>query len=164
MSLKDRWAKIKSWRAMLTRTVRLKAASWLLSPIGCVSVGGDVLLMSVQKLAELDSYIEKSGDVRTNTHAYEKLTSRVRQISQLIEIATRAGDPGTNAKQLIDVYGRARWMSMSKNQRAKYQQMQAAQAMTNLPQQRKGWRKPIAPPKATVAAPKEQPVAAAAAA
>lgn len=155
MSLKDRWAQIKSWRIMLTRVIRLKVASWLLSPMGCVSVAGDVLLMSVQKIAELESYMEKSGEIRHNTHAYEKLATRIRAVSQLIEIATRAGDPGANARQLVDAYNRARWMSLSRNQQRKYQQMQAAQAMTNLP---------LRPPKATVAAPKEQPVAEVAAA
>lgn len=149
MSLKDRWARVQSWRIMLTRAIRLKVASWLLSPIGCVSVGGDVLLMAAQKIAELESYIDKSGDVRHHTHAYEKLVRRVRDVSQFIEIATRAGDPGTNAQQLVEVYQRARWMGLSRNQQRKYQQMQAAQAMTNLP---------LRPPKATVAAPKEQPV------
>lgn len=156
MSLRDRWTKFTSARVVFTRALRLKLASWLLSPIGCVSVGGDVLLMSAQKMAELESYIDKSGEVRHNTHAYEKLTRRVREVSQLIEIATRAGDPDTNAKQLIDVYHQARWMSMSHNQQLKYQQMQAAHAMTKLPPR---------PPKATVAAaPEGAPVAQAAAA
>ena len=137
-------AKIRQWITLKTRAARLYAANIIVRSLGCVTVSSDVLLQLVKKTAELASYIEKSGEIRKQVHAYSKLMSRVNEISSLTEAAVRIGDPNTKTDQLIQVYMTARWASMSRNQQRKYQRAQAAKEMAALPPK---------PPAATIAKP-----------
>jgi len=125
--------RFRMWWAMVSRNARLKLANRIVRPLGATTVGGEVLLEAVKKLAELDSYIEKSGEIQHRKHVYAQLTSRLRVVGQIIEAAVRVGDPGTRAQQLVQTYMQTRWLSMGKNQQRKYQKAAAAQAMTNLP-------------------------------
>ena len=125
--------KFRQWWNLTMRGVRLRLAGWIVRPLGVTTASSDVLFQLVKKIAELESYIEKSGYVRTNSHAYHVLRTRVTEVSKMLEAAVRIGDPGTQAKQLIEVYMQARWLSMSRNQQKKYQMAQAAKAVTNLP-------------------------------
>ncbi len=121
------YRKFRQWLSLFGRKQRLTLAAWIIKPLGCTTVSGDLMLQAVKKMAELDSYIEKSGEIRRRTHAYQTLLSRQREIGQMLEGAVRIGDPTTAAQQLIQVYMQARWLSMSNSQRKKIQLAQAAQ-------------------------------------
>src|SRR5690348_12766107 len=124
------YKKFRQWWGLKSRAVRLRLAGWIVKPLGCTTVAGDLVLQAAQKLAQLDSYIEKSSEIQHRKHAYARLVGSIREINQMLEGAVRIGDPAMSSEQLIQVYMQARWNSMSKNQQKRYQKMQAAQQIS----------------------------------
>ncbi len=125
--------KLRQRISLLNRTVRLTIAGWIVRKLGCTTVSSDMMLLIVKKLAELDSYLESSGEIQHRKLVYAQLVSRLREIGQGVEGAVRMGDPKMDLGQLIQVYQQARWISMSQNQRKKIQRAQAAQEIAKLP-------------------------------
>src|SRR5579864_9001756 len=102
--MKQTWQRFRQWIGLTGRKIRLRIAGWVVKPLGCTTVGGDLVLQAVKKLAELDSYIEKSSEIQHRKHAYGQLTTRLREINQMMEGAVRIGDPTMDSQQLIQVY------------------------------------------------------------
>lgn len=125
--------KVRQWIALTGRKLRLRLAGRIVRPLGCTTVSSDMLLQVAKKMAELDSYLESSGEIQHRKHVYAQLTSRLREIGQSVEAAVRIGDPTMGLGQLVPVYQQARWLSMSMNQRKKLQRARAAQEIAQLP-------------------------------
>lgn len=144
--------RFRNWLAQLGRVIRLRIAGRLVRSLGCTTVSGDALLAAAKKMAELASFIEKSGEVRRTSHAYEKLQTRVMEATQLLEGAVKLGDPTMQGQALIQTFMQARWASMSRTQQRKYQRAAAARQIGSLPPRQQAGVDPPAPPKATVGA------------
>ena len=133
------YKKFRQWLVLFGRKQRLRLAGRIVKGLGCTTVEGGLILQVAKKIAELDSYIEKSSEIQHRKHAYTRLIGQIREIGQMLEGAVRIGDPAMDSQQLIQVYMQARWNSMSQNQRRKIQKAQAAQEIN----------KKLSPPQAT---------------
>lgn len=103
-------------------------------------------------LTALARFTEDVGDAFRHQPARAKaLETRLESITELLTVATQAGDPSLQFDQLMQLYGRARMASMSKRKRNKLLHLAGIRKLAARHQ-------PSAPP-ATAAAP--QPVGAA---
>jgi len=117
------------WLLMRQRNARLRVAGWIISSLGQTTADRTMLLQIGKQLAELESYIEKSGEIRHRTAAYGKLAQRVQQITGMLDSALRMGDPHQRSEQLQQIWTRARIASMSRNQQRKHQRAVQQQEM-----------------------------------
>lgn len=128
-SLKDRWTALTLWRAMTMRTLRLKIATWILRPVDAAPMGATTALQAMEALADLASFIEKSGEIRRRSHAYQKLTDKVNAAINMLHGAGIVGDPTQKADAMRRVFLQQRWLKMSKRRQRAFQKNAGAQAM-----------------------------------
>lgn len=127
--IKVAWAQVSLKRAIWGRKLNLIVAYWLLKPLDCTVVGKPSLFQSMEHLAALASFIEKSGGVRHRTAAYQKLSDKTRSAVIALQDAARVGDPALNANDLRQTFLRFQWMGLSRRKKRMFEKQATGQAM-----------------------------------